>query len=171
MRLRLNDIEAIKKISRDLEPEYKDWQYVQHCWCLETSEAIETHLTSKGIPWRPSRINDQLNFFADEDFLHSWVELADGTIIDASIKQFFLPNCSSCECNEEPKEECRLCEAYLDSAHYKPDNLWIVSPSDLYRRHLYIYGDPNLSPEERMPLSNALDGPNPLINISNKILA
>lgn len=145
-------IADVFKIACELEPDYKNWTYQPHSWCIDTAYAVEDYLFEKGIAYRDSRPNKEqpMNLFADQDFLHAWVELEDGTILDPTIKQFFLPNTAICGCPEF--SGCSSCKPYLNKEEFHYHTLWVVEPDDLYHRHLYVYAN-----EKKEALCSAIE--------------
>lgn len=150
MKLKYSDLKVCLQIAKDLEPEYNNWSFGDHSWCLDSVLEIEKYLNQQGylLQARSPYSKNHMNLFADQHWYHSWIEFADGTIFDPTIKQFFLPNHS-----KECKENCKSikCEPYLSNEFFYPCDHWVLLPGEI-NRHLYLYSDQNAE-----VVGNALD--------------
>lgn len=130
-------IEEISEIAFSLEPDYISKSYGEHTWCLDASEDVCYYLEEIGIQTRRSSL-DGLNLFGPKLLTHAWVELSDGTIIDPTIKQFFLPDKLICKC----KQSCQSCRPSLSGP---VEDIWILPRNDP-RRSLYFYVNHDFTP-------------------------
>lgn len=82
LNLSRQDIAALLEIAAEEEPEE-----TPHSWCSDWTARAEEFLRGRGYELRPYIYDGQYNIRAGHG-PHLWVELADGTILDGTVRQY-----------------------------------------------------------------------------------
>jgi hypothetical protein len=150
-------LKVVVDIAKQLEPEIIDGMHGGengHEWCLEASVEIRDALEDAGYLTRDLHDQDYGRFW-DPDLFHTWVELEDGTIIDATYGQFTLEETFASQglSFDNYQKHCRQ----LGFDAQTSEDFLLIGPDDP-RRALYYYATPGGSRRETL-FASALDNP------------